>query len=88
MQTKDVERPALREYVVATQEGEWTITLMGNVIGAYRSEHEAMRSAIEAARDAGVRGHRAEVQVRERGNFMRNVWTFGLDPFPPPETRD
>jgi hypothetical protein len=84
VQTKDVEQSALREYVVAAREGEWTITLVDNVIGAYRSEQEAMRGAIEAARDAGVRGYRAEVLVRERGNFLRSAWTFGLDPFPPP----
>ncbi|MDQ8700852.1 hypothetical protein [Hyphomicrobium sp. LHD-15] len=73
---------------MTANEDDWTISLMGNVVDAYYSEREALRFAIEAARDAGVRGHRAEVLVRDRGNCLRNVWIFGIDPFPPPEFTD
>jgi hypothetical protein len=86
VQTKDVARPDHWKYVVTARDGEWIITLMGEVIATHHSESEALRGAIEAARDAGVRGHRAEVLVRERGGFLRSAWTFGLDPSPPPET--
>ncbi len=88
MRAKHIELPAHVEYVVSRGEGEWTITLLGTQLSSHGCERSALRSAIEAARDAGVRGHRAEVLVRERGNYLRHAWTFGLDPFPAPETQD
>jgi hypothetical protein len=82
---KNAELPSHLEYVVSCDEGEWIITLLDSRLSSHDCESKALRSAIEAARDAGVRGYRAEVLVRERGNFLRQAWTFGLDPFPPPE---
>src|SRR5262245_31106858 len=61
VQRHDVELPIHLEYVVCHDEGEWTVTLMERLIASYRCESDALRGAIEAARDAGIRGHRAEV---------------------------
>jgi hypothetical protein len=88
VQRHDVELPIHLEYVVCHDAGEWTVTLMERLIASYRCEADALRGAIEAARDAGIRGHRAEVLIRERGNFLRQAWAFGRNPFPPPEPQD
>ena len=88
MHANNTELPLQLEFVVSRHDGEWIITLLGSRLSSHDCESKAVRSAIEAARDAGVRGHRAEVLIRERGNFLRQAWTFGLDPFPPPEQRD
>jgi hypothetical protein len=74
---------AYLEFVVTSERDEWTITTKGRQLRTQATEADAIRSAIAAAHEAGLKGSRAEVFLREPGKCLRIVWIYGVDPFPP-----
>ncbi len=76
---------ARSQYVVVRHQGEWRISLAGKHYGPYRTQLEAIRSAVDAAQKAGASNpDGAQVLVQGEDNRFRTEWTYGKDPYPPP----
>lgn len=70
-------------YYVVHHQNEWKITLNGTHYGPYKTQADAVRSAVNAAHDSGTKGHDAQVLVQGTNNRFRTEWTYGHDPYPP-----
>lgn len=70
-------------YFVVLAEGEWKISYNHTHYGPYRTQREAIMSAIDAAHRAGERGYEAQVLVQGTDHEFRPEWTYGNDPYPP-----
>jgi hypothetical protein len=75
---------ARAQYIVVLHQGSWKISHNGNHYGPYNTQREAIKSAVEAAHQAGRQGHDAQVLVQGTDNKFRTEWTYGNDPYPPP----
>lgn len=76
---------ARTQYVVVLQQDEWKISFDGKHYGPYRTQREAIRSAVDAAQKAGVSNpDGAQVLVQGTDHKFRTEWTYGKDPYPPP----
>ena len=67
-------------YVVFRDQGQWNIKSNGVHYGPYATQKDAIRAAVEAAHEAGEKGHNGQVLLE---NQIRVEWTYGQDPFPP-----
>ena len=75
---------ARAQYVVVRHEGQWKISFESKHYGPYQTQTDAIRAAVDAAHDAGSKGHDAQVLVQATNNQFRTEWTYGRDPYPPP----
>ena len=65
-------------------EGQWKIKYDGKHYGPYQTQKVAIRKAVDAAHNAGAKGHDAQVLIQGQNNQFRTEWTYGNDPYPPP----
>jgi hypothetical protein len=72
------------QYVVVLHQNEWKISFQGKHYGPYKTQKEAIRSAVDAAHKAGQGGSDAQVLIQGTDNKFRTEWTYGNDPYPPP----
>ena len=65
-------------YFVFEDHSHWKVGIDGQVLGDYRSEQAAMSSAIERAFSHSMRGHKAEILVRDKDSGAFKVaWSYG-----------
>ena len=62
-------------YVVAPAEGCWSLRHQGYRAGRFDSCDEALREAIELAKEANGVGHEAKVVVQDESGQARDAWT-------------
>lgn len=68
------------KYYVTLYQNQWHVSLNGERYGAYKSQKEAIRSAVDHAHQTG----NSQVLVQGANNQFRTEWTYGNDPYPPP----
>jgi hypothetical protein len=69
------------QYVVVRDQGQWKISLNGAPhSGPFATQRDAVRAAVDAAFEAGVRGLSGQVLLRDQ---LTTEWTYGKDPYPP-----
>jgi hypothetical protein len=73
-------RPVL--YFMCPDGARWMVSHSGAQY-PYRSREIAIDAAIDAANTSGLRGHRAEVQLRDEEGEWHPFWTYGQDTYPP-----
>jgi hypothetical protein len=73
-----------RHYIVF-HEGHWRVKHGGQFSDPYVSQAAALATAIEAAQRHGEHGNQAQVLVHGEDLLFSAVWTYGLDPYPPPQ---
>ncbi|WP_371261259.1 DUF2188 domain-containing protein [Bradyrhizobium sp. th.b2] len=71
------------QYFVTRHEGQWRVALNCEYSGAYATEEEAIRAAVDAAHKEGKAGRDAQVLVQGHDHRFRNEWTYGQDLYPP-----
>jgi hypothetical protein len=71
-------------YLIVRQGDVWFIKFEGEEFGPYQSEREAVLFAVDAARLLGDHGERTEVLRLDETGKASPIWTYGLDPYPPP----
>jgi hypothetical protein len=49
----------------------------------YDTQADAMKAAVDAAHQAGLKGHDAQVLIQGRDGKWQTEWTYGHDPYPP-----
>jgi hypothetical protein len=74
---------ARAHYYVILNQGQWKIKYGDKHYGPYETQKAAIRTAVDAAHQAGVNGHDAQVLVQGQDHQFRTEWTYGHDPFPP-----
>ena len=74
---------ARAQYFVVLHSNEWKIKFDGQHYGPYTTQAHAIRAAVDAAHNAGQKGHDAQVLVQGTNNQFRTEWTYGNDPYPP-----
>src|SRR5215204_322024 len=72
-------------YFVVLHDKQWKISFADKHYGPYRTQRDAIRVAVDAAHKA--EGD-AQVLVQGQNNQFRTEWTYGNDPYPPPDARD
>jgi hypothetical protein len=77
------EKMARTQYFIVLHEDEWNIKLGNKHYGPYKSRTVAIRAAVEAANQDGVRGNGAQVLVQGDDQKFRTEWTYSHDPYPP-----
>lgn len=75
---------ARAQYFVVLHQGEWKISFNGKHFGPYKTQRDAIKSAVDAAHKTGANGGEAQVLVQGENNKFRTEWTYGNDPYPPP----
>ena len=71
------------KYYVVLHHGEWKISFQDKHYGPYDTQKIAIRTAVDAAHDAGKKGYDAQVLVQGANSLWRTEWTYGNDPYPP-----
>lgn len=71
------------QYFVVHHQGAWKISLNGQHHGPYNTQRDAIKSAVDAAHQTGMKGGDAQVLVQGENNQFRTEWTYGHDPYPP-----
>ena len=61
-------------YIVVPREAGWTLRHQGYDAGDFASQDEAVREAIDLAREASGCGHEARVLVQDRDGAQREAW--------------
>jgi hypothetical protein len=74
---------ARTQYFIVLHEDEWNVKLDNKHYGPYKSQTVAIRAAVEAANQDGVRGNDAQVLVQDDDQKFRTEWTYSHDPYPP-----
>ena len=74
---------AQNEYHVIPQGDRWTVTLHGVALAVFADMKAALNRAIDAAHQAGMAGHDAQVLIADTAQDPRTKWIFGLHPSPP-----
>ena len=74
---------ARTQYFIVLHEDEWNIKLGNKLYGPYKSQTVAIRAAVEAAHQDGVRGNDAQVLVQGDDRICRTAWTYSHDSYPP-----
>ena len=65
-------------YFVFEDQSDWKIGLDNQVIGNFLSEQAALSTAIERAFSNSMRGHKAEILVRDKDTGAFKVaWRYG-----------
>jgi hypothetical protein len=72
-------------YIIVRHEDEWLIKFGDGEYGPYRSPAEAMLFAIDAAEKLGQQGEETQVGLMSEHGGFRPEWTYGQDPYPPPD---
>ena len=67
-------------YVVFREQGQWAIKSNGTRYGPYATQRDAVRAAVDAAHEAGLKGLNSQVLLEDQ---FRIEWTCGKDPYPP-----
>ncbi|KPH61857.1 hypothetical protein ADT71_16715 [Novosphingobium sp. ST904] len=62
---------------------EWAVSLHGLILEAFANQRDALNRAVDAAHQAGMNGHRAQVLLVEAPSDARTHWVFGHHPYPP-----
>ncbi len=70
-------------YFVIQHGDDWTIRFHDEEFGPYRSRHEAMLFAVDAAHKLGRNGEVSEVCLMGDDGHFRPEWRYGSDPYPP-----
>jgi len=71
------------EYRVVPNGDAWIIAYDGDEYGPYRSRHEAMFCAVDAAHKLGEQGRDATVRLIDATGRPVAAWTYGEDRYPP-----
>ncbi len=74
---------ARTQYFIVLHEDEWKIKLGNKHYGPYKSQTVAIRAAVEAANQDGVKGNDALVLVQGEDQKFRAEWTYSHDPYSP-----
>jgi hypothetical protein len=74
---------ARTQYFIVLHEDEWNIKLGNKHYGPYKSQTVAIRAAVEAANQDGVKGNDAQVLVQGDDRKFRTEWTYSHDSYPP-----
>jgi hypothetical protein len=74
------EKMAHAQYFIVRDQGQWNISLNGVHYGPYATQRDAVRAAVDAAHEAGLKGLNGQVLLRDQ---FRIEWTYGKDPYPP-----
>ena len=74
------EKMAHAQYFIIRDQGQWKILLDGVRYGPYATQRDAVRAAVDAAHEAGLKGLNGQVLLRDQ---FRIEWTYGKDPYPP-----
>jgi hypothetical protein len=61
-------------YVVAAGDEGWSLRHQGYSAGTFASRDEALREAIDLAREASGCGHEARVLVQDRDGGQQEAW--------------
>lgn len=72
------------QYFVVLHKGEWKIKHNGRHLHPYKTQADAIRSAIDAAHVAHQEGGLSQVLVQGQDLLFRTEWTYRQDPYPPP----
>jgi hypothetical protein len=67
-------------YIVFRDQGQWAIKSNRVHFGPYPTQTDAIRAAVEAANEAGLKGFDGQVVLQDQ---LKVAWTFGKDPYPP-----
>lgn len=66
------------KYFVFEEQNDWKIGFNGQVLGDFLSEQAAMSKAIERAFSNSMRGHKADILVRDKATGAFKVaWSYG-----------
>jgi len=68
------------QYFIVRDQGQSNISLNGVHYGPYATQRDAVRAAVDAAHEAGLKGLNGQVLLRDQ---FRIEWTYGKDPYPP-----
>jgi hypothetical protein len=71
------------QYIVIRDQGQWKISLDGTRYGPYATQRDAIRTAVDAAHEAGQKGLNGQVLLLLLQDQFRTEWTYGKDPYPP-----
>lgn len=69
-------------YYIAEKGDRWCVRHRGAEY-PYLTRAIAIGAAIDAARTSGARGHVAQVLGAGPDDAWVNIWTYGVDPYPP-----
>jgi hypothetical protein len=67
-------------HIVFREQGQWKIKSNGVHSGPFPTQKDAIRAAIDAAHEAGLKGLNGQVLLEGRDAAE---WTYGSDPYPP-----
>ena len=65
------------QFVVVRDQGQWKISVNGVHYGPYATQRDAVRAAVDAAHEAGRKGLKGQVLLRDQ---FRIEWTYGKRP--------
>lgn len=68
-------------HVTHRADGSWAVVGEGNSRAS--SVHETQSAAINAGRPLAQSGN-GELRIHDRDNRIRESWSYGNDPYPPP----
>ena len=68
-------------YIIFRDQGQWKIKSNSVAFaGPYPTQRDAIRAAVDAAHEAGLKGLNGQVVLQDQ---FRIEWTYGKDPYPP-----
>ncbi len=74
---------ARAQYFVVLHNDEWKIKHLDKHYGPYKSQREAIKTAVDRANKSGLAGEDAQVLIQGEDHLFRTEWTYGNDPYPP-----
>lgn len=74
---------ALATYAVVRAGDRWTVKYDKQNYGSYKTQQDAVNTAIKTAYRVGEQGHEAQVLVQGIDNRLRVEWVYGKSPDPP-----
>lgn len=66
-------------YEVVQHDGAWQVRFDGMLYGPRPSQADAVKRAIDAAKEASAGGHRAKVMLHDGTHTPRVLWIAGQD---------
>jgi hypothetical protein len=70
---------AKARFIVAAEDGRWTVTSGGGFRKAFDSRSEALREAVQSAHRSGREGNDAQALALDEKNELYPVWVYGQD---------
>ena len=67
-------------YIVFRDQGQWKIKSDSVHYGPYPTQRDAIRAAVNAVHEAGLKGHNGQVVLQDK---LSIEWAYGKDPYPP-----